>query len=182
MMLNRLIARTTTGVLLTLLAFVPNSLARTGSVGMAQSSDQALSCTHVGGALMTNIGAVAGVTNLGPVFGDLAGSVAATILGQNADGTFNVQHYWVTAAGDTLKLKVAVLTPTFPTSNKASLLSLGEITGRTSPAEQAYSQTPQGTSIILGSLISGRARWCCATAERSAGLPTIRRADDQTSR
>jgi hypothetical protein len=51
---------------------------------------------------------------LAPVFGDLAGSVAATILGQNADGTFNVQHYWVTAAGDAIKLKVTVLIPTYP--------------------------------------------------------------------
>ena len=118
-MLNRLAARTTTGVLFTLLASLPNGLVSTSSVAMAQSSGPDLTCSHVGGALMTNIGAVAGVTNLGPVFGDLAGSVAATILGQNPDGTFNVQHYWVTAAGDTLKLKVAVLTPTFPSSNKA---------------------------------------------------------------
>lgn len=68
---------------------------------------------------MTNIGAIAGQTNLGPVFGDLAGSVAATILGQNANGTYNVQHYWVTSAGDTIKMKVAVLTPTYPTSDLA---------------------------------------------------------------
>lgn len=119
MMLNRLAAGTTTGVLFTFLAFLPNSLVSSSSIAMAQSSDPDLTCSHVGGALMTNIGAVAGITNLGPVFGDLAGSVAATILGQNPDGTFNVQHYWVTAAGDTLKLKVAVLTPTFPSSNKA---------------------------------------------------------------
>ena len=119
MMLNRLTARTTTGVLLTLLASVSSSFVSVSAVAMAQSDDSNVSCTHVGGALTTNIGAIAGVTNLGPVFGDLAGSVAATILGQNADGTFNVQHYWVTAAGDTLKLKVAVLTPTFPSSNKA---------------------------------------------------------------
>jgi hypothetical protein len=45
--------------------------------------------------------------------------VAATILGQNSDGSYNVQHYWVTSAGDTITLKVAVLTPTYPTSNKA---------------------------------------------------------------
>jgi hypothetical protein len=68
---------------------------------------------------MTNIGAIAGVTNLGPVFGDLNGSVAATILGQNSNGTYNVQHYWVTAAGDTITLKQAVLIPTYPTSDKA---------------------------------------------------------------
>jgi hypothetical protein len=66
---------------------------------------------------MTNIGAIAGETNLGPVFGDLEGSVAATILGQNGDGSYNVQHYWVTAAGDTITLKVAVLHPTYPTND-----------------------------------------------------------------
>ena len=119
MNLNRFATRMTTGVMFTLLALVPNRLVSVCSLAMAQSDDPNVSCTHVGGALTTNIGAIAGVTNLGPVFGDLAGSVAATILGQNPDGTFNVQHYWVTAAGDTLKLKVAVLTPTYPSSNKA---------------------------------------------------------------
>ena len=56
---------------------------------------------------------------MGPVFGDLAGSVAATIIGQNANGTYNVQHYWVTSAGETIKLKVALLTPTYPTTDLA---------------------------------------------------------------
>lgn len=119
MNIKRLVAHTTPGVLFTLLALVPNSLVSISSVALAQSEDPNVTCTHVGGALMTNIGAVAGVTNLGPVFGDLAGSVAATILGQNKDGSFNVQHYWVTAAGDTIKLKVAVLSPTYPSSDKA---------------------------------------------------------------
>ena len=68
-------------------------------------------CHGVGGALMTNIGAIAGVTNLGPVFGDLQGSIAATIEGQDANGNFLVQHYWVTSAGDTILLKQAVLKP-----------------------------------------------------------------------
>jgi len=68
-------------------------------------------CETVGGALMTNIGAIAGQTNLGPVFGDLRGSVAATILGQDANGNFRVQHYWVTASGETIQLDVAVLHP-----------------------------------------------------------------------
>jgi hypothetical protein len=45
--------------------------------------------------------------------------VAATILGQNSNGTYNVQHYWVTSAGDTITLQQAVLIPTYPTSNKA---------------------------------------------------------------
>lgn len=85
----------------------------------AQEQQEHSNCVPVGGALMTNIGTIAGVTNLGPVFGDLAGSVAATLLGQNSNGTYNVQHYWVTAAGDTIALNVAVLTPTYPTSNRA---------------------------------------------------------------
>ena len=72
-------------------------------------------CQPVGGVLMTNIGAITdGGINLGPVFGDLAGSVAAKILSANPDGTFTVQHYWVTAAGDTILLKQAILIPTYP--------------------------------------------------------------------
>jgi hypothetical protein len=86
---------------------------------VTQSAHAASDCKTVAGALMTNIGAIAGVTNLGPVFGDLSGSVAATILGQNPNGTFNVQHYWVTSGGDTIKLKVAILTPTYPTTDPA---------------------------------------------------------------
>lgn len=84
----------------------------------AQDEDAYSSCVPVGGVLTTNIGAIAGVTNLGPVFGDLAGSVAATILGQNSNGTYNVQHYWVTAAGDTITLKQALLIPTYPTGDQ----------------------------------------------------------------
>lgn len=68
-------------------------------------------CEAVGGVLMTNIGAIEGVTNLGPVFGDLQGSVAATIKGQDANGNFLVQHYWVNAAGETILFKVATLKP-----------------------------------------------------------------------
>ena len=75
-------------------------------------------CVQVGGVLMTNIGAITdGGINLGPVYGDLAGSVAAKILGQNADGSYNVQHYWVTSAGETILLKPAILTPTYPVVN-----------------------------------------------------------------
>jgi hypothetical protein len=103
------------GVVFSLLAFVPNKLVRSTPVAFADSP----TCVPVGGALMTNIGAIAGETNLGPVFGDLAGSVAATILGENHDGTFNLQHYWVTAAGDTVTFSVAVLHPTYPTSSTA---------------------------------------------------------------
>lgn len=72
-------------------------------------------CQTVGGVLMTNIGAITdGSINLGPVSGDLAGSVAAKILGQNADGSYTVQHYWVTAAGDSIIFKPAILKPTYP--------------------------------------------------------------------
>jgi hypothetical protein len=102
-------------VVLSLLAFLSSNLSHLTPVAFAQDADAYSSCVTVGGALMTNIGAIAGVTNLGPVSGDLAGSIAATILGQNSNGTYNVQHYWVTAAGDTITLKVAVLTPTYPT-------------------------------------------------------------------
>jgi hypothetical protein len=69
-------------------------------------------CQKVGGVLMTNIGAIEGVTNLGPVFGDLQGSVAATIVGGSMEAGFDIQHYWVTASGDTIKFKLAHLTPT----------------------------------------------------------------------
>ena len=74
-------------------------------------------CQVVGGVLMTNIGAIAGQTNLGPVFGDLQGSVAATIMGQDANGNSLVQHYWVNAAGETILFKQAVLKPVFATSD-----------------------------------------------------------------
>ena len=74
-------------------------------------------CKQVGGVLMTNINAIGlpttyDGTNLGPVFGDLAGAVAARILDGSMAGGFDVQHYLVTATGDTIKFKVAHLTPT----------------------------------------------------------------------
>jgi hypothetical protein len=109
---KKFFARRWTGVIFSLLTFLLICF-------LVQSAHANAECTPVGGELMTNIGAIAGQTNLGPVFGDLAGSVAATILGQNANGTYNVQHYWVTSGGDTIKMKVAVLTPTYPTSDPA---------------------------------------------------------------
>jgi hypothetical protein len=85
-------------------------------------------CHDVGGELMTNIGVIplggAFGTNLGPVFGDLQGSVAATILGENSNGTFNVQHYWVTSSGDTIKLAVAHLTPVYPVPTNPNIVSV----------------------------------------------------------
>ena len=74
-------------------------------------------CTVVGGVLMTNIGAIGGIYNLGPVFGDLGGSVAANIVSVNPDGTYTVQHYWVTTAGATILMNPAILKPTYPTTD-----------------------------------------------------------------
>jgi hypothetical protein len=77
-------------------------------------------CDTVGGVLMTNINEIPygpyapdAATNLGPVFGDLAGSVTATEVSASP---ITFQHHWVTTAGDTIRFKPAVLTPT-PTSN-----------------------------------------------------------------
>jgi hypothetical protein len=74
-------------------------------------------CEPIGGVLMTDINAIAlpsatNGTNLGPVFGDLQGSVAATILGGSMAAGFDIQHYWVTNSGDKIYFKVAHLTPT----------------------------------------------------------------------
>lgn len=119
MSLKRIVAiLVLSGVVFSLLTFVPGNWVRPTPVAFAQNENASSHCVPVGGALMTNIGAIAGVTNLGPVFGDLQGSVAATILGQNSNGSYNVQHYWVTAAGDTITLEQAVLFPTYPTSDK----------------------------------------------------------------
>jgi hypothetical protein len=78
---------------------------------------QSAQCTPVGGVLFTNIAAIDGIYNLGPVFGDLQGSVAANIVSVNPDGTYTLQHYWVTTSGATIHMKPAVLTPTYPTSD-----------------------------------------------------------------
>jgi len=70
-------------------------------------------CKKVGGVLMTNIAAIDGTYNLGPVFGDLAGSVAAKILPTpDPTGGFWLQHYWVTFSGETIKFNPAHLKPT----------------------------------------------------------------------
>ncbi|MGO8816291.1 MAG: hypothetical protein ACLQVG_16765 [Terriglobia bacterium] len=102
-----------TGVVFSLLSFVPNKFIRPTPVAFAAST-----CTPVGGVLMTNIGAIGSVYNLGPVYGDLAGSVAANIVGETST-TFTLQHYWVTAGGGSIYFAPAVLTPTYPTSSTA---------------------------------------------------------------
>jgi hypothetical protein len=94
-----------------LIAFITTSRGQPTAAAQPRSESGDRRCIHVGGMLMTNIGAIEGVTNLGPVSGDLQGSIAATIKGQDAQGNFLVQHYWVTSAGDTILLKQAVLKP-----------------------------------------------------------------------
>jgi hypothetical protein len=94
-----------------LIAFVTGSGGHPTVAAQPRSESGERHCIHVGGMLMTNVGAIEGVTNLGPVSGDLQGSIAATIKGQDAQGNFLVQHYWVTSAGDTILLKQAVLKP-----------------------------------------------------------------------
>ena len=85
MKLDMLKSRVPAGVMFLLLPFVTNNALRLTAVAEAETASS--HCVPVGGALMTNIGAIAGVTNLGPATGDLAGSLAATILGQNNNGS-----------------------------------------------------------------------------------------------
>ena len=95
-----------------LFAMLPICTAQTAVVG------QETSCQAIAGVLMTDINAIpyptpANGTNLGPAFGDLHGAVSATILGQNPDGSFNVQHYWASTEGDIIKFKQAILHPVY---------------------------------------------------------------------
>jgi hypothetical protein len=82
-------------------------------------------CRDVAGVLMTDIYAITpGQINLGPAFGDLGGAVSAQIVGQNPDGSFNVQHYWVSSQGDTIKFQQAVLHPVYPIPGKPWIVSV----------------------------------------------------------
>jgi hypothetical protein len=93
------------------LAFAPKGGAPPAPVAFGQSEGGEHHCVPVGGMLMTNVNVIANTTNLGPVTGDLSGSVAATILkaspGPGGTTLLDVQHYWVTEAGDTIKFDVA---------------------------------------------------------------------------
>ena len=113
-----------------------------GLAVLASSVQSASQCKEVGGVLMTNINAIAGQTNLGPVFGDLQGSVAATVLGQDTSGNFLVQHYWVTSSGETILFKVATLIPA--STSEAGVVPvlwgnyISEITGGTGKYDHAH--------------------------------------------
>jgi hypothetical protein len=57
-------------------------------------------CTHVGGAIITNFGAIDQNTTMGTATGNLRGAVSGTILGTPQPGAentlvFHVQHHWV---------------------------------------------------------------------------------------
>lgn len=100
-------------------------LASSGSQPAAKAQPQSGSggnCTHVGGSIITNFGAVDANTTLGPATGDLRGAVAATLLGAPQAGPggtvlFSVQHHWVTESGDNIYFDhaVAATQPLSPT-------------------------------------------------------------------
>lgn len=72
-------------------------------------------CMPVSGVLFTNVGAISGdavniPTNLGVVYGDLRGAVAATIMGPGPEAnSYRVQHYWVLDSGEKITFKEAIL-------------------------------------------------------------------------
>jgi hypothetical protein len=83
--------------------------------GVAAQGTKHQFCQPVGGMLMTNLGAVDQATTMGPATGDLKGAVGATILSTESNGNtlvLNVQHHWVTDAGDTLAIDPATATTT----------------------------------------------------------------------
>src|ERR1035441_10590255 len=101
--------------------FVLLTIALVASIPVSAQSGR---CEPVGGVLTTNIAAIDGIYNLGPVFGDLRGSVAAKIVSVNSNGTYTLQHYWVTSSGDTILMKPAVLTPTYPIPTDKNIVAV----------------------------------------------------------
>src|SRR3977135_3965669 len=81
----------------------------------AQKNNKRQTCQSVGGMLMTNLGAIDASTTMGPVTGDLKGSVSGTVVSTEVIGNnlvFHVQHHWVTESGDTLSFDPATATTT----------------------------------------------------------------------
>ena len=73
-------------------------------------------CQSVGGVVMTNIGAINGnggpPTNLGPAFTAISKVQSPRpSWGQDANGNFRIQPYWVNSAGETILFDVAILKP-----------------------------------------------------------------------
>ena len=79
----------------------------------AQKNNKHQHCQPIGGMLMTNLGAIDASTTMGPVTGDLKGSVSGTVVGTEVVGDnliFHIQHHWVTESGDTLSFDQATAT------------------------------------------------------------------------
>lgn len=82
---------------------VPNAAPRSGNHDRH--------CVPVGGMVMTNFGGFGPNTTLGTATGDLRGAVGVNIIGAS-QGSFTVQHHWVTESGDTLSIDQATATGT----------------------------------------------------------------------
>ena len=71
-------------------------------------------CFPIGGSVLTNFGVIDANTTLGTYTGDLEGAVSARILSQepgpNGTVLVHVQHFHVTATGDTVFYAPATLT------------------------------------------------------------------------
>lgn len=98
-----------------LFSFVANSGGHRAAAAHRQSVQSDPHCRHVGGAVMTDFGAIDATTTMGTATGDLRGAVSGSILGlpQNGSGgtvIFHVQHHWVTESGDQLFFDPATAT------------------------------------------------------------------------
>ena len=121
------------------IAFISSSGGHPTAAAQPRSGPGERYCTHVGGSIITNFGAVDANTTLGPVTGDLRGAVAATLVtppqpGPNGTVIFHIQHHWVTESGDNIYLDPAVAT-TVPVQNSQTRFAIisypSHITGGT---------------------------------------------------
>ncbi len=102
----------TSGVLLLAFAGAKGGHSAAAQPQLEQSSSH---CAPVGGAIITNFGAIDQNTTMGTATGDLRGAVSGTLLGTPQPGPGNtvilhVQHHWVTESGDTLFFDPATAT------------------------------------------------------------------------
>jgi hypothetical protein len=92
----------------------------------AQKNNKHHHCQPVGGMLMTNLGAIDASTTMGPVTGDLKGSVSGTVVSTEVIGdnlVFHIQHHWVTESGDTLSFDQATATTRAVASGLYAIIS-----------------------------------------------------------
>ena len=92
----------------------------------AQKNNKHQHCQAIGGMLMTNLGAIDASTTMGPVTGDLKGSVSGTVVGTEVVGdnlVFHIQHHWVTESGDTLSFDQATATTRAVASGLYAIIS-----------------------------------------------------------